>query len=141
MNGITDLSILLADMTPSLHSERYAFISESEASLTLPLIRESFATIKESEGWTLVIPAARAFQLDVAEPVMFQRIELEVNSSLEAVGLTAAVSTALAQENISANVIAAYYHDHIFVPENDASAALNCLQRLSADNQTGASSQ
>jgi hypothetical protein len=46
------------------------------------------------------------------------------------VGLTAAVSAALTREGISANVIAAYYHDHIFVPEADAERALDALRAL-----------
>lgn len=139
MTGITDLSILLAEMTPSIDEQRFVFLCVEEQSLTLPIIRESFATIRETEGWTLVVPFSLAKQFYIAEGVLFQRIELQVNSSLEAVGLTAAVATALAKENISANVIAAYCHDHIFVPEQDALAALKCLQRLSAQHQSGAS--
>ncbi|MBE1300103.1 MAG: ACT domain-containing protein [Alteromonadaceae bacterium] len=138
MTGITDLAILLAEMTPSLDEERYVFLSLEEQSLTLPTIKMSFATIKESEGWTLIVPVDSATQSDSAEPALFQRIELKVNSSLEAVGLTAAVATTLAKENISANVVAAYFHDHIFVPEQDALTALKCLQRLSAQSRNGA---
>jgi uncharacterized protein len=59
-------------------------------------------------------------------------ITLTVHSSLEAVGLTAAVSKALTEENISCNVVAAFFHDHIFVPVKDAERAMNALQRLIA---------
>ncbi len=62
---------------------------------------------------------------------MLARITLNVHSALEAVGLTAAVATALTREGISANVVAAYYHDHIFVPEVDAERALEALRALS----------
>ncbi|MFT5520425.1 MAG: hypothetical protein ACI9IA_001018, partial [Enterobacterales bacterium] len=55
----------------------------------------------------------------------------KVHSSLEAVGLTAAVATALTQKGISANVIAAYYHDHIFVPSDKAASALEALLAIS----------
>jgi len=51
---------------------------------------------------------------------------------LEAVGLTAAVAAKLTTKGISANVIAAYYHDHIFVPSAKASAALVALQEFSS---------
>ena len=54
-----------------------------------------------------------------------------IHSSLEAVGLTAAVSTKLATKGISANVIAAYYHDHIFVSAEKAELALLALKELS----------
>jgi hypothetical protein len=55
---------------------------------------------------------------------------LTVHSSLEAVGLTAAVSKALTEANISCNVVAAYYHDHIFVPVKDAKQAMRVLEKL-----------
>ena len=48
--------------------------------------------------------------------VLFKLITLTVHSSLKSVGLTAAVTSKLAEYEISANVVAAYYHDHIFVP-------------------------
>lgn len=60
----------------------------------------------------------------------FCHITLEVHSSLEAVGLTAVVAAELTKYGISANVVAAYYHDHIFVPSNRAHEALKCLQSL-----------
>jgi len=62
---------------------------------------------------------------------VFNKITLEVHSSLEAVGLTAAISTALTKHNISANIVAAYYHDHIFVPKKKAKVALKVLKQLS----------
>ena len=62
---------------------------------------------------------------------IFKGITLKVHSSLEAVGLTAAVSNKLAEKGISANVIAAYYHDHIFVQAENADAALSALNEFS----------
>ena len=53
-----------------------------------------------------------------------------MTSSLEAVGLTAAVAGALAAEGISANVVAAFHHDHVFVPAGRAAEAMACLARL-----------
>jgi hypothetical protein len=61
---------------------------------------------------------------------VFRCITLSVHSSLDAVGLTAVVATQLAAHNISANVIAAFYHDHVFVPAPHADAALAALQAL-----------
>ena len=60
----------------------------------------------------------------------FRMITLGVYSSLEAVGLTAAVADCLAQRGIAANVIAAYHHDHVFVPEGRAQEAFEALTAL-----------
>ena len=60
-------------------------------------------------------------------------ITLEVHSALEAVGLTAAFSTALANAGIAANVVAGHTHDHVFVPVARAAEALRVLGTLSSD--------
>jgi hypothetical protein len=59
-------------------------------------------------------------------------ITLNIHSSLEAYGLTAAFSNALAEANVSCNVVAGVYHDHIFVPRNDADKAMTVLKKLSS---------
>ncbi len=78
---------------------------------------------------SLILPAQ-----DDAHDAMRQ-ITLDVNSSLEGVGLTAAVSAALADRGIACNVVAAYHHDHIFVPEKDAETALDVLFNLARDGE------
>jgi hypothetical protein len=60
-------------------------------------------------------------------------ITLNVHSALEAVGLTAAFATALGQAGISCNVIAGYYHDHLFVGQADAERAMHVLRDLAAN--------
>ncbi|MFZ1751854.1 MAG: ACT domain-containing protein [Saprospiraceae bacterium] len=45
--------------------------------------------------------------------------------------MTAVFSDALAQQGISCNVIAGYYHDHIFVDKRDAERAMSALVVLS----------
>lgn len=62
---------------------------------------------------------------------VFKGITLTIHSSLDAVGLTAAVSAKLAEKGISANVIAAYYHDHIFVQAEKAELAIEALSEFS----------
>ena len=59
-------------------------------------------------------------------------ITLEVRSALDAVGLTAAVSRALADAAISANVVAGVHHDHVFVPHDETDAAVGVLSALAA---------
>jgi len=57
-------------------------------------------------------------------------ITLTVHSSLEAIGLTAAFSAALSQEGIICNVVAAFYHDHIFVGKSYTLKAMEILNRF-----------
>ncbi|MGO2019037.1 MAG: ACT domain-containing protein [Psychrobacter sp.] len=85
----------------------------------------------ETEGLTLVLTKDKADEAGLNYEGVFRQITLTVHSSLEAVGLTAAVSTKLTSKDISANVIAAYYHDHIFVSNDKAEQALSALKELS----------
>ena len=91
---------------------------------------EPFAAVTESEGLTLVIPKLKADQHQIAYESVFRCITLNVHSSLDAVGLTAAVSTQLAEYGISANVIAGYFHDHIFVQDELADKAIIVISEL-----------
>ena len=71
----------------------------------------------------------------IAVDSVFRLISLHVHSSLNAVGLTAAISTKLAGEGISANVVAAY-HDHIFVPSQQADRALAAIKALQSESES-----
>jgi hypothetical protein len=84
----------------------------------------------EAEGLTLIIRKTAAEQHGIPFEATFKAITLNVHSSLEAIGLTAAVASRLTLRGISANVVAAYYHDHIFVPTTDAKRALQVLREL-----------
>lgn len=85
---------------------------------------------REREGVTVILPieAARAAGLAVAFECAW--IALDLESSLEGVGLTAAFSAALAREGIPCNVVAALHHDHIFVPVDRAGEAVAAIERL-----------
>ncbi len=79
---------------------------------------------------TLILTKEQAAAEGLSFEGTFRRITLQVYSSLQAVGLTAAVASALSAHNISVNVVAACHHDHLFVPSRDAESALACLKRL-----------
>ncbi|GGP43427.1 transporter [Shewanella algicola] len=126
MSGMTDLALLLTSMSPKLMDGEFVFCTvqgeyEQYAQLN-PL-----ATFRESEGLTLVVNKEVAMAAGLTFEACFKQITLTVHSSLEAVGLTAAVAAKLTEFNISANVIAAYYHDHVFVPTDKAQLALTAL--------------
>lgn len=133
MTGENNLNILLASMSPELFPQEYGFVHIGDK-VQEAMQHKPLSLFCESEGWTAVLELEQARGFDAATSA-FRRITLNVHSDLEAVGLTAAVSTALAEHGISANVIAAYFHDHIFVQAEKAEQALDVLNALMRDHQ------
>lgn len=130
MSGTQNLNELLATMQPELVDEAFVFCTVT-GRLDQYIALEPIATFIESEGLTLVLPKDKADEASLNYEGIFWQITLTVHSSLQAVGLTAAVSSKLASKGISANIIAAYYHDHIFVSSEQAEQALLALKELS----------
>lgn len=130
MNGLTDLQELLASADPVLDPKEYVFATFSGAHYADLASLSPLASFQEQEGLSLVIERSVAEAAGVSSHGIFRKISLSVHSSLEAVGLTAAISRQLAERGISANIIAARYHDHIFVPIERAEEALQVLQDL-----------
>jgi len=130
MTGETDLQNLISQMRPMLDPEPYVFCTFAGKNLRELADYDPVGLFCETEGVTAILPLERARELGLAEAEWFRRITLTVHSSLEAVGLTAAVSAVLAENGIPANVVAAYFHDHVFVPEEKAETALAVLRTL-----------
>jgi len=85
------------------------------------------AVVTEGDSTTLVLAVESAERAGLPVTIEMAWLTLQVHSSLEAVGLTAAVSARLAARGIACNVIAGYHHDHLLVPiarADDAIAAL-----------------
>ncbi|MGB0188342.1 MAG: ACT domain-containing protein [Aequoribacter sp.] len=130
MTGETQLATLLRSLDPELAAPEVVFVSFADAQYGDYADLQPLAMVQEAEGMTLVVQKALADQFQLAYDGVFQCITLKVHSSLQAVGLTAAVSRQLAQRGISANVLAGYYHDHIFVPAQQADTALSALKAI-----------
>lgn len=81
----------------------------------------------------MVAPVTESGSLGLEPSAVFRCIRLNVHSSLQGVGLTAAISTRLARHGISANLLAGAYHDHLLVPEGDAERALCLLEESSSE--------
>jgi hypothetical protein len=126
--GETDLQLLLKNMDPRLNQGEFVFCVVDSPQSALAL--NPLSMFQEDEGVTIIIPKQQADTATLPYSVVCAWITLTVHSSLEAVGLTAAVSKALTKANISCNVVAAYYHDHLFVPIQDAKMAVNILHEL-----------
>ncbi len=129
MPGETDLDKLLKTMKPIHNAGDYVFCVLND--LSLVNLMDIIFIFREKEGNTIVIKKELADNLKLEYSFVAGWITLTVHSSLEAVGLTAAFSAALSQEGISCNVVAAYYHDHIFVAKKDVEKALKILRKLS----------
>ena len=129
MHGETNITTLLKTMKPFHNPGKYVFCAVDD--LKRIDLADVILFFKEREAHTIIIPKEVADQLQLDYSFVAAWITLTVHSSLEAVGLTAAFSTALAEAGISCNVVAAYYHDHIFVDEKDTEKAMDILEKLS----------
>jgi len=123
---VSDLDELLRSMDPELHEGVFVFASVPGP---VPGV-DAIATFREREGLTLIAEERQALCAGLRSLFRAAWITLTVTSDLHAVGLTAAVATALAAAGISCNVVAGACHDHLFVPVERAGEALAILQAL-----------
>ncbi len=128
MPAETDLSILLKELQPILNPGEFVFTSVKDAPQSAGSSPLFF--FREAEGITLVLERTRADELHLSYNSVQAWITLGVSSSLEAIGLTAAVASALARAGIPCNMVAGYHHDHCFVPFEQAGKAMEVLQGL-----------
>ena len=117
-------------LTPRLNAGEYVLVTVDECSDVLRR-SEVLGTFREAEGVTVMVERTVADALNISYDYVASWITLEVRSSLSAVGLTAAFSTALAKHDISCNVVAGYHHDHLFVDTSKAKQAVEVLKALS----------
>jgi predicted N-acetyltransferase YhbS len=129
MTGEKNLEALLSAMHPVQRDGEYVYVLWPDGK---PLVPDVAAAVREAEGLTVVLPRAVADREGLSYSFVGAWITLQVHSALEAVGLTAAVSKALAGARISCNVLAGFHHDHLLVPVADAPRALETLAELSA---------
>lgn len=129
MAGESRLDILIQNMRPRLNKGDYVFVIKP-TSIQIPFA-DIIMLFQEKEGTTLILEQQKADDLGLTYEFVSAWITIDVHSSLEAVGLTAAISNALAENNISCNMIAAYFHDHIFIAKSDGEKAKKVLIELS----------
>lgn len=128
IRGEANLNKLLRNLNPERNPGEYVFCTFDPAAL--PDRLDPLLSFRERERLTVILPQAQADELGLLYSVICAWITLNFHSALDAVGLTAAVSSALAQNGISCNLVAGYFHDHIFVPLQDAERALRILHDL-----------
>jgi hypothetical protein len=130
MSGQTDLATLLASLQPELQEGVFVFVSQGPDSPALPDDVVPIMRFREQEGWTSIVKETAAFRAGLDGSFRCRLVTLKVHSSLEAVGLLAAVTTRLAAAGISVNAVSAFYHDHFFVAPEHAEKACAILREL-----------
>lgn len=129
MNAVpeTDLDKMLAAL--DVHRVPGTFVFTSVDAATARRV-SPLAMVTEDEGVTVVIERAVADLLGLHYDFVAAWLTLAVHSALDSVGLTAAVSRALAEAGIPCNVLAGRHHDHLLVPADRVDEAIARLQRL-----------
>ncbi len=131
MAGVTDLEQLLATLEPQVRDGEYVYVAAPDSSSDSSAVLGAEAVIHEAEGSAMVLRREVADEAGLTYDVVLSWITLTVHSSLEAVGLTAAFSTALGDAGISCNVLAGLHHDHVLVPVGHRDDAVAVLRELS----------
>lgn len=129
---------MIAGMAPTLRSGRFMFVTTSDPDMIDACVAAAISTFREDEGMSMLLPVEIAQKAGHPCEQPMRCITLNVYSALEGTGLTAAVSRALADNNIPCNMIAAFHHDHVFVPEAMCDAAMKVLMALQQQAQPSA---
>ncbi|AXI54133.1 hypothetical protein C1J05_06200 [Sulfitobacter sp. JL08] len=121
---------MISGMTPVLQPGNFVFVTTQDPALVTTLFPHAIATVKEDEGMSMVIPVELAKKSNLNADHPMRCITLNVYSSLEGIGLTAAVSAALGDNGIPCNMVAAFHHDHVFLPAELCDQAMMTLIAL-----------
>ena len=114
-------------LTLSVERRPGVFTYVAVKEMTPTLLDAAHATVDEGEMTTVVLSEEAAERTGHPVVVRLAWLTLTVRSSLEAVGLTAAVSARLTDEGISCNILAGYRHDHLLVPVDRVDDAIGAL--------------
>lgn len=125
-----DLDALLKNMKPELQAGIFVFCTIPPSEL-IPAALDPLLTFREQEGTTLVISREEADATGPRHASASRLIALTVHSALDAVGFLAAITARLADAGISVNAVSAFHHDYLFVPIDQAEAAMTVLRGMS----------
>lgn len=128
-----DLRGLLAHLDPEMLPGRYVYVDLEQAAAQSVSDRLLLASVREPEGLCGVMRQEDADRLGLEYEFIGSWITLRVRSSLDGVGLTAAISAELAAAGIPCNVMAGLHHDHLLVPQEMATSALWTLEQVIAE--------
>ncbi|MDQ6437774.1 ACT domain-containing protein [Mesorhizobium sp. LHD-90] len=127
MAGETNLEALIAGMRPVLRRDVHVFCTLPEGA-GMPAGVDPVMIFREAEGMTLILREVEARRAGLeAANFRCRMITLEIHSALEAVGFLAAITARLAAVGMGVNPVSAFFHDHLFVPEDRAEEAMGIL--------------
>ena len=129
MSGERNLDVLIEGMKPELRDGVFVFCTIA-ADAEIPAAINPLLMFREPEGMTLVMRREEAEAAGLSYQFPSRLITLTVHSALEAVGFLARVTARLAEAGISVNAVSAFYHDHLFVPDQRAEEALALLESM-----------
>jgi hypothetical protein len=132
MSGETDLRTLLRTMRPELGDDIYVFATLPPGH-AVPAGVFPVMIFHEDEGLTLIVPESQAAAAGLNGTFPCRRVTLTVHSALNAVGFMAAIAARLAEAGIGVNPVAGFFHDHLFVPADRATDAVEILRRLATE--------
>jgi hypothetical protein len=134
MPGEHNLNALLQAMKPEIHPGIFVFCSLPHGQ-DIPPNLNPMQIFHEREGTALIVRQEEAEQAGLPYQFPSRLITLTVHSALDAVGFLAAITTCLAKAGISVNPVSAFYHDHLFVPDDRADDAMRLLRALAASQR------
>lgn len=126
MSGETDLRTILATLDVRMADEPVVYV-------VVPRLVEDVvvrAAVVEDEGVTLVLDREEADDAGLVYEFVGAWLTLTVRTALDAVGVTAAISGALADAGVPCNVHAGVNHDHLVVPWDERHVATRVLRAL-----------
>lgn len=118
----------LPSLDPVLEPGIYVYCSLPPGTIDVP--SAVVASIREPEGLSVIVTEATAEAMAWRVLMRVAWIRFGQVTDIAAVGLTVAVSAALGQAGIPCNMVAGAYHDHVFVPVDQAAEALELLKQL-----------
>ena len=124
--GATDLEAMLASLDVQRRPGVFTFVAVEVP--TPGRLAAAPGMVKGGTPTTLVLPIESARRAGLPTVVEMAWLSLTVQSSLEAVGLTAAFSKVLGDAGIPCNVLAGYHHDHLLVPIDRVDDAIAVLR-------------
>lgn len=123
--GETDLATMLAGLGATRRNGTFTYVAMAAPSARLQA--RAHAMVDEGHHVSLVVPVEVARDAGLPVPIELAWLTISVQSSLAAVGLTAAFSRMLGDLGIPCNVLAGHDHDHVLVPVDRVKEALAAL--------------